>query len=217
MYQQERYFIADFTLQILELKATPRHCEVLSTIFIMSQETSDLLTCLMRQEELLKQLVASINKPKLGLHNEAGNCKIYCNRHNGSLWYILSNGEPQAVAQSALTGYLKELKFEKCERRGKEVHKLLAIVQADRTYILESGHDTQFAKCLLAAIASLSPQQLYSPVTLQPQAGDDESVLFCRVWIGSELVMASYNEQTDWRATAKQALAVTKAAAEMVF
>ncbi|WP_226889939.1 hypothetical protein [Nostoc sp. MG11] len=49
------------------------------------QETSELLAALMRQEELLKQLVASINKPKLGLHNDAGNCKIYCNRHNGFL------------------------------------------------------------------------------------------------------------------------------------
>jgi hypothetical protein len=31
LYQQERYFIADFTLQTLELKATPNYCEVLST------------------------------------------------------------------------------------------------------------------------------------------------------------------------------------------
>ncbi len=181
------------------------------------QETSELLAALMRQEELLKQLVASINKPKLGLHNEAGNCKIYCNRHNGYMWYTLNNGEPSAVAATALTGYLRELRFEKCERRGKEVHKLLATIQAERTYILESGHDTQFAKGLLAAIASLTPQQLYSPITLQPQPGTDESVLFCRVWVGSEFIMASYSEETNWRSLSKQALAVTKAAASMVF
>ncbi|MEH2045913.1 hypothetical protein [Nostoc sp.] len=101
----------------------------------MSQETSYLLASLMRQEELLKQLVASINKPKLGLHNEAGSCKIYCNRHNGSLWYTLNNGEPQAIAQSALTGYLKELRFENAERRNKETSKLLTTIQANRTYI----------------------------------------------------------------------------------
>jgi len=183
-----------------------------------SQENNaELLAALMRQEELLKQLVAAINKPKLGLHSEAGSCKIYCNRHNGSLWYTLNNGEPSAIAQTALTGYLREIKFEKCERRGKEVYKLLATILADRTYILESGHDTHFAKGLLAAIALLTPQQLYSPVTIQPQPGTDESVLFCRVWIGSELVMTNYNEQTDWRETSKQALAVVRAAAEMVF
>ncbi|MCC5670565.1 hypothetical protein LC653_44045 [Nostoc sp. CHAB 5784] len=144
--------------------------------------------------------------------------KIYCNRHNGSLWYTLNNSEASAITQTALTGYLRELKFEKCERRGKEVYKLLITIQADRPYILESGHDTHFAKSVLAAIATLTPQQLYSPITLQPQAGTtDENVLFCRVWVESELVMASYNEQTEWREVSKQALAVTKVANEIAF
>lgn len=183
----------------------------------MSQETSDLLASLMRQEELLKQLVASINKPKLGLHNEAGSCKIYCNRHNGSLWYTLNNSEASAVAQSALTGYLKELRFENAERRNKETSKLLTTIQADRTYILESGADTNFSKCLLTAVASLTPEQLYLPLILQPQPGNDESVLFCRVWVGSELIKASYGEETNWREISIQALAVTKAANEMAF
>ncbi|MCC5608434.1 hypothetical protein LC612_16970 [Nostoc sp. CHAB 5834] len=75
------------------------------------EQTSELFALLMRQEELLKQLVASINKPKLGLHSEAGSCKIYCNRQHGGLWYKL-NGEPSAIPQTALTGYLKELRFE---------------------------------------------------------------------------------------------------------
>jgi hypothetical protein len=179
-------------------------------------ETSDLLAALMRQEELLKQLIASINKPKLGLHSDAGSCKIYCNRQHGGLWYKL-NGEPSAVPQTALTGYLKELRFENTERRKKETCKLLITIQADRTYILESGYDTHFSKCILAAIATLTPQQLYSPITLQPQPGTDENVLFCRVWVESELVMASYNEQTNWREIWEQALAVTKAALEMAF
>ncbi|MGF1939605.1 MAG: hypothetical protein RM347_035690 [Nostoc sp. ChiQUE02] len=43
------------------------------------QENSELLAALMRQEELLKQLVAAINKPKLGLHSEAGSCKMEVN------------------------------------------------------------------------------------------------------------------------------------------
>ena len=181
------------------------------------QENAELLAALMRQEELLKQLVAAINKPKLGLHSEAGSSKIYCNRHNGYLWYTLNNSEASAITQTALTGYLRELKFEKCERRGKEVHKLLATIQADRMYILESGHDTHFTKSILAAIATLTPQQLYSPVTIQPQAGTDENVLFCRVWVESELVIASYNEESNWREISKQAIAVVRAAAAMAF
>jgi hypothetical protein len=110
------------------------------------------------------------------------------------------------------------LRFENTERRKKESCKLLITVQADRTYILESGYDTHFSKCILAAIATLTPEQLYSPITLQPHPGTtDESVLFCRVWVNSELVMASYNEQSDWREISKQAIAVTKAANEIVF
>ncbi|MHC0067673.1 hypothetical protein ACWATR_33070 [Nostoc sp. UIC 10890] len=182
-----------------------------------TQENAELLAALMRQEELLKQLVASINKPKLGLHSEAGNCKIYCNRQHGGLWYTL-NGEPSDISQTALTGYLKELRFENTERRKKETCKLLITIQADRTYILESGYDTHFSKCILAAIATLTPQQLYSPITLQPQPGTtDESVLFCRVWVESELIMTNYNDQTDWKVTARQAIDVVKAASEMVF
>ncbi|MCC5633047.1 hypothetical protein LC613_36605 [Nostoc sphaeroides CHAB 2801] len=88
---------------------------------------------------------------------------------------------------------------------------MLITILADRPYILESGHDTHFAKSVLAAIATLTPQQLYSPITLQPTPGTtDENVLFCRVWVESELVMASYNEQSDWREISKQALEICK-------
>lgn len=142
---------------------------------------------------------------------------IYCNRHNGSLWYTLNNGEPQAIVQSALTGYLRELRFENAERRNKETSKLLTTIQADRTYILESGADTNFSKCLLTAVASLTPEQLYLLLTLQPQPGNDESVLFSRMWVGSELIKASYGEETNWQEINIQALAVTKAANQMVF
>lgn len=121
------------------------------------------------------------------------------------------------MAATALTGYLKELRFENTERRNKETCKLITTIQGDRTYILESGYDVHFSKCILSAIASLTPEQLYSPITLQPQPGTDESVLFCRVWVGSELVKAPYGEETNWRETAEQAIAVVKAANEMVF
>ncbi|MEH2421491.1 MAG: hypothetical protein V7K48_11375 [Nostoc sp.] len=62
----------------------------------------------------------------------------------------LINGEAIAVKATALTGYLLSLRFEKCDRRGKEVHKLLTTIEADRLYILESGHDTHFSKGRMA-------------------------------------------------------------------
>jgi hypothetical protein len=50
----------------------------------------------------------------------------------------------------------------------------------------------------------------YSLSPIQPQPGDEDSVLFCRVWLGVEQVRAQYNEETDWREVAKQAITVVK-------
>jgi hypothetical protein len=183
-----------------------------------NQDTAQLIASLTRQEALLKKLLAVLDKPKLGLHNDAGTCKIYCNRQHGHLWYCLdSDRNPQPILESALTGYLKDLRFEQTERRGKPCHKLLATIAADRVYILESGYDTHFSKGLLMALATLSPQHLAHPITIQTQPGDDDSVLFCRVWTGSQLVKSPYGEETDWREVAKRAIATVKAANEMPF
>ncbi|MEH2458287.1 hypothetical protein [Nostoc sp.] len=169
-----------------------------------------LIASLARQEKLLTQLIALMSKSKLGLHDDVGTCKIYCNRRYGCLWYRWDQDQAVAITNTALTGYLKDLRFEKCKRRDKETPKLLITIQADKTYILESGYDTHFSKSLLAAVALLRSDQILLPLTLQPQAGNDESVLFCRVWVGQELVVAPYNDQTNWREIAKRAIAKVK-------
>lgn len=180
-------------------------------------QTAQLIALLARQESLLKQLISSLNKPKLGLHNDAGTCKIYCNRQHNSLWYKLSDGNPTPITASALTGYIKQLRFEKVERRGREVHKLLTTIAGDKLYILESGHDSHFSKGLLSAVAILTPEQLHQPITISPQAGDDESVLFCRLFVNNEYVKVQYNDATDWRATARKAIDNVKALNEVEF
>ena len=181
------------------------------------QETSQLIASLARQELLLQQLISSLNKPKLGLHNDAGICKIYCNRQHGSLWYTLTDGNPTPITSSSLTGYVKQLRFEKVERRGKEVHKLLTTIEGDKLYVLESGHDSHFSKGLLSAIAILTPDQLHQPITISPQAGDDDNVLFCRLYVGNEYLKVQYNDATDWRSTARKAIDNVKDLAEVEF
>jgi hypothetical protein len=176
-----------------------------------------LLTALNRQQQLLEMILGTLERPKLGFHNDAGTVFVYCNRSRDCLWYTLDAGNPVPISHTALTGYLRQLKFEKCQRRGKEVHKLLTTIQGDRLYSLESGHDSHFSKGILSAISILTPQQLLQPITIQPVAGDDESVLFCRVWADSEQVKAPYDDSTDWRETAKRAIANCKAANEMPF
>jgi hypothetical protein len=178
-------------------------------LIVALTEQNELLS---QQVQLLKQLLANTNEAKLGLHNNVGIKKIYCNRTHNCLWYSLDRErQPIPITESGLTGYLRRIKFEKVERRGQEVSKLLTTIVADRTYILESGQDSHFSKCLLAAISSLTPEQLRSPITIAPLSGDDASVLFCNVWLGNDRCMASYNDETDWKAISIQALSKVKA------
>jgi hypothetical protein len=175
-------------------------------------ETAQLLAALALQNELLSQILEQLKQPKLGLTEAPSLVRIYANRSNNCDWYTIRDGVVVPIAETALTGYLEELRFEKVERRGKEVVKLQAFVRGDRPYCVESGYDSNFSKGLLVAVAALTPQQLRSPITIAPQPGSDESVLFCRVFTGSELIRSSYDEQTDWRSVSQKALGNVKAA-----
>lgn len=161
---------------------------------------------------LLQQILNKLDAPKLGLHDAAGGVKIYCNRSNNCLWYRLQDGQPVPIQQTALTGYLVNLEFTKVERRGKETIKLLATLQGDRPYLLEAGHDSHFSKGLLCAVASMPPAMLQRPITLSPQPGEDDAVLFCRVFSDGELIRAPYDDSTDWRSCAQAAIAAVRAA-----
>lgn len=177
------------------------------------QETAQLIASLTRQEQLLQQLISVLNKPRLGFHNDAGVTRIYCNRSNGCLWYTLANGStPVAIEQTALTGYLRELKFDRVTRRGKEVCKLLCTIEADGMYLLESGYDSHFSKCILSAIALLTPEQLHQPITISPTPGDDDAVLFARVYLGAEYIKAPYGDNTNFREISKLAINNVKVA-----
>jgi hypothetical protein len=176
-----------------------------------------LLDAIHQQTATLQQILAQMNAPKLGLHDAAGGMKIYCNRSNGCLWYRLQDGQPVPIQQTALTGYLVNLEFSKVERRGKECCKLLMTIQGDRPYLLEAGHDSHFSKGLLCAVASMPPTVLQRPITLSPQPGEDDSVLFCRVFSGGELIRTSYDDSTDWRSCAQAAIAAVRAAVNKAF
>ena len=102
-------------------------------------ETAQLLTALAQQNALLSQILDQLKQPKLGLVETPSTLWIYANRSNNCPWYTIRDGEVFPVQQSALTGYLEELKFEKVERRGKEVIKLQAFIKGDRPYCVESG------------------------------------------------------------------------------
>jgi len=169
----------------------------------------DLLKVLTEIRDLLLRQQA---QEKLGFGPPPTPTTVFINRSHGGCWYRLENGNPVVIQEPALTCRLQSAHFEAVLRRDKETSKLRISVAADRPYILEAGGTTQFSRSFLAACAVFSPGELHGKVvTIQPVPGDDDSVLFCRLWVGGELVRAtevpSAGDSEAWRAIAKRALA----------
>lgn len=183
----------------------------MSTDTLDSSNLAEILAvALAEQTNLLQQILNKLDRPQLGFHDGAGAMRVYANRSNGGLWYTITDGQPQIINHTALTGYLTDISFPKVERRGKECVKLQITMQGDRTYLIEAGHDSHFSKGFLSAVALLLPSQVQSPITLSPQAGEDDSVLFCRVYSGGQLVKGPYDDGTDFRLVAMAAIAAVR-------
>lgn len=147
----------------------------------------------------------SFNRP-LGLGPSPGGLAIFCNRAKANTWYTLNqNSEPVELPYPALTGYLVSIEFIPKEFQGEKSHKLRFKMQADRSYTLEAGSTSTFTKGFLSAIASLTPEQLRSPITIEAIPADGENVLFCTVWLGTQKVFQAWDEQTNWREIARKA------------
>jgi len=169
----------------------------------------ELLKVLTEIRDLLAQQQA---QEKLGFGPPPTPTTIFINRSHGGVWYRLDGGNPVVIPEPALTCRLQGIGFETVSRRDRETSKLHIRVAADRPYILESGGTTQFSRSFLAACATFPAGALHSKiVTIQPVPGEDDSVLFCRLWVGGELVRAtevpSAGDSEAWRAIAKRALA----------
>lgn len=169
-------------------------------------ETAQLLAAITQQTELLSAILELLQRPKLGFVDSPATFPIYANRTNGGLWYTVQNQAVIVLEHAAITGYVRDLKFETVQRRGRDTIKLHLFLQGDRPYRLESGYDSHFSKGLLSAIAVTPQVQLQRhPITIQPQAGEDEAVLFCRVFIQGQPIKAAYGEDTNWREVAQMA------------
>lgn len=181
--------------------------------------TAQLLAALTRQNDLLTKILESLNKPELGLLTTSpGTVRVYCNRDRcpGALWYTLNEArEPVALPAKAVRGYIRQIRFEQTERRGKEVWKLYTLLNCgNAAYELESGHDSVFTKGLLMAIATMEPEELKQPISVGLAPGDDESVVLCRVWRSDNSpVFGKWDEETNWKAVSQQAISNVKAAA----
>ncbi|ABW31455.1 hypothetical protein [Acaryochloris marina] len=143
----------------------------------------------------------------LGFGESPSGLAIFCNRANTNTWYTLNqDSQPVELPYPALTGYLQSIEFIKGEYKGKPKSKLRFKMMAHRPCTLEAGSESTFTKGFLSAIASLTPDHLHYPITIEAIPADEEKVLFCSVWLMGQKVFQAWDEQTNWREVARKAM-----------
>lgn len=141
---------------------------------------------------------------------------IYANRTHGDRWYWRTpNGEYELCPTAALSGRLIQLEYKEVTRRNQPVWKLWATLEADRTYIIEAGKDSVFAKSLLVAIATLQPADLEKIVTIEvyPSEQNQES-LFCSLYVEGNRIFSTWGDNSNWNDIAHNAMRLVNQDAE---
>ncbi len=135
---------------------------------------------------------------------------VFVDSKYGGCWYTLSKDDkPCPIEATSLNGYIRKIEF----KVSAESSKLLCFVDADKQYILRTGHDTHFAKGLLMALSVLPPERLARPVRIQPQAS--KRCILCNLHQDGELIRARYGDDTDWRAVSIRAMENLRSAAQI--
>lgn len=156
-------------------------------------------------EELLADILAELRQSRsqqVGFGHPPKPRYIYANRqYNDCLWYFWlgDKNTHEPIEYTALTGTIEKLEIEEKEFRGKPDPKVNLHIRADRSYVIQAGFDTLFAKGLLSSLDALSKGELCGVVTIAVEPGETEQVLFCRVYVSDRLVFAPYEEPVNWR------------------
>ena len=139
---------------------------------------------------LLEELQALKGGQKLGFGVRQQATIVYCNRQHNSLWYTLdySTEKPTAIVidESDFTGFVKGLDIKESEYKGKPVYKVRLRMDANAPYVFEAGLETEFGKGLISSLIEIN--NFSEPITIAPQAGESESVLFCRMFQGGKYI-----------------------------
>ncbi len=164
---------------------------------------------------ILEELRAS--KQQLGFGNPPRARYIYVNRQYSScLWYFWDGAkkEHEPILSHALTGMIEKLDTEQKEYKGKRELKINLHIRADRNYVIQSGAETMFAKGLLYTLSKLPVAAFNQPVIITVEAGEDEQVVFCRIYnpVTRQAVFAPYTEPVNWQEVIARAVVKIDAA-----
>lgn len=131
----------------------------------------------------------------------------------GFVWFTRKDDTNYGIDAKQFTGYVKDLIVVDSTRKGKEVPKLRLLMEGDKPTTFEIGYGTNTAKCIISAIASLTPKQVKLPITIQPyQSAEEESVVFVSVRCEGDRVDTRYDSSTDWEAKLAEAKSKIEAA-----
>ena len=164
---------------------------------------------------ILEELRAS--KQELGFGHPPKVRYIYANRqHPDTLWYFWDGvkKEHEPILFHALTGMVEKLTTDEKEYKGKRELKINLHIRADRNYVIQSGAETMFAKGLLYTLSKLPVTAFTQPVTIAVEAGEDDQVLFCRIYnpATKQAVFAPYTEPVNWQEVIARAVVKIDAA-----
>jgi hypothetical protein len=126
---------------------------------------------------------------------------IYINRqYPECLWYFWNGAKSihEPIEHGSITAYLTKIELTEKEFRGKPDTKIDLYLKADRAYKIQVGIDTLTAKSLLSALTKV--EDFSQPITIAPEPGDTEQVVFAKVAIDGEIIFAPYADDANWPA-----------------
>ena len=180
----------------------------------MEENTQEVIFLLREQNELLRKLLAANSNTQLGFSDfPPGFAQwVFVGRNGDSCLYTLGSGGQQApLSERALTGYITDVTVEEVTRRNKPTTKLNVKVKTQTTtYLVSGGYDTCFAKSLLASLTAITPEALKNPVTLFFAPGDDENVIWCKLYAPEIVKSPQWDAKTNFKAWTSIAIAKVK-------
>lgn len=174
----------------------PRSNFVESSQFPESSQSSMVLN---KIAESLESITAHLNQDhpeSLGFAPCYQQLVVFRDAQAGSYWYqVNSQKQMIPIAARALTCRVQSIDLSR-EKSGKSNINLS--VQADKLYRLRIPCKSVFCKTLILGLASLSPTQLRSPLTIEPVRSSEGQSVTCKLYQRGVVLRQSAPSNVHW-------------------